>query len=208
VLFLDFHSSVMTTLVVMMMVFLSMLLFVVSLLFMDIFKFGFWFSYKNETIIFKLFDLLSSELTSFFFRIWASTFLLSLLASFLLIFRPVLTSLFFTTLSSVIVASVITFSSIRSISVISVSVISSFTLLSFSSNWLLWLFCNRLSNRLLLNDRCRLLFDSNLRDFRNSLNYWFWFCLSYRNLRLRRNNCFHFGRKFLSLDFLFFRFLF
>jgi hypothetical protein len=81
-------------------------------------------------------------------------------------------------------------------------------LLSFPSNWLLWLLCSDLNSRLLLNNKCRLLFDSNLRDFRDSLNNWFWFCLSYRSLRLRRNNCFNFSWRFLSLDFLFFWFLF
>lgn len=208
VLFLDFHSSVLTPLLVMMMVFLSMLSFVVSLLLMHIFGFGFWLSYNNEAIIFKLFDLLSSELTSLFFRIRASTLLLSLLTFFLFIFRSVLTFFSFSTLSSVVISSVGTFSSIRSISVFSVSVISSFTLLSFASNWLLGLLCSRLSNSLLLNNRCWFLLDSNLGDLRNSLNNWFWFCLSYRNLRLGRNNCFNFSNRFFDLNFLFFRLLF
>ena len=208
VLFLDFHSSVLTPLLVMMMVFLSVLSFVVSLLLMDIFGFWFWLSYNNEAIIFKIFDLLSSELTSFFFRIRASTLLLSLLTFFLFIFRSILTFFSFSTLSSVVVASIGTFSSIRSISVFSVSVISSFTLLSFASNWFLWLLYSRLSNSLLLNNRCRFLLDSNFGDFRNSLNNWFWFCLSYRNLRLRRNNCFNFSDRFFSLNFLFLRLLF
>ena len=207
---LDFHSSVIFSFVVVM-VFFSMLFFMGTLLFANIFWFRFWFSNNDEAIIFKFFDLLSSELTNLFIRIWASAiFSLSLLTSFLFVFRLVLTSFSFT-FSSVVISSVVTFTSVRSVSVISVvSVISSLSLFLLSSNWLLWLLWCWWNNSLLLNNRSSFLLDSNLRDLRNLRNNfsnWFWFSLDSWNLRLRWNYCFYFSNRFFSLNFLFFRLL-
>ena len=48
------------------MVLSSMLLFMIVLLLVEVFSFRSWFSYYCEAIVFELFNLLSSELTSFF----------------------------------------------------------------------------------------------------------------------------------------------
>ncbi len=162
---LDFHSSVIFSFM-MVMIFLSMLSVVDTLLLADIFCLWFWFSDNSEAIIFKFFDLLSSELTNLFIRIWASTlFSLSLLTSFLLILRFVLTSFSFN-FFSVVSPVVSTFTSVRFISVISVSIISFLTLFLLSSNCLCLLW-RRLGDSLLLNNRSSFLLHSDLSYLRN-----------------------------------------
>jgi hypothetical protein len=124
------------------------MLFVVGLsLFFWITSFGFGFSYKNESFIFKLFDFFISEITNFRFRIRAfvvifflffySLVLFSILRSVLALFAVVFT------LSAVISLITSSSSAVVSSSTI-ISVVSVIVVVSFS-NWLVFLTGNRLS---------------------------------------------------------------
>lgn len=186
-----------------------MLLLVIAPLLLRIFWLRLWFSNNNETVIFELLDLISSELTYLLIWFWAVViFCLSLLSS-LLVFRFVLLSLTITLSSFSVISSGIAFSSIRSVSVISVIEVSSFSL-SLLFNRLLSLYWS--SNRF-LNNRCCLLFDYHLRYFRcffsnwlNLLNFYNCNCnFNYNwSLNFLRWNYFSFYLWNLDFDFLYF----
>lgn len=188
----------------MVMMFFTVLFVMVLHLFLSIF--WLWLSNHNETIVFKLFNLISSEFTYFFRRFWVITVLcLSLLScSLFLKLGFILAFLTFTLSSvSVVVSSVITFASIRPIVI---SVVPSFSLFFFNSRLFCWLYSrNRLS---FLDDGCSFLLNNNLRNLSCFFNNWLRLALNNRNLRnlLLRSN-FDFSYRLLKLDLWYFSFL-
>lgn len=159
------------------------MLFVVGLSLLSwITSFGLGLSHKNESFIFKLFDLFISEITNFRFRVGAVVVIFFLFFSRLIlfsIFRSVLT--LFTivfTLSAVVSLITSSSSSIVSSSTV-ISVVSVIVVVSFS-NWLVFFTGNRLSQR------GWLCFNCNARGFFYFLCNGNWGRL---NFRFRFRSC-------------------
>ena len=193
----------------MMVIFFTVLLFVISQLFLSIFRLG--LSNHSEAIILKLFNLVSSELTSLFRWCWIiAVFCLYLFSLLFFEFGFVLTLFTFPFSCIPVVSSVITFASewpISVIFVISVPVITPFSLLFFF-NWLLrWLLRGSLSCNF-WNNRRSFLLDNNLRSFRGFLYHRFRFVLNYKGLWLWLYwNNLNFGWRLFNFNFLYFRLL-